>query len=143
MNHDLIRAARSRIGTPWKHNQKTDGVGYDCLRFWEIIAEEAGIELEGIPTYYGWFGSMEEVLNYCQSRFTEVAIEETKPADLIVLSYNGLPHLGIADWMEEYGVLGIIHCSNKHKRVVRHSMGQSFSKRWRYSFRILQNPIAD
>ena len=41
----LITAARTRIGTPWHHNQKTDGVGFDCLRFWQIVAKDVGIEL--------------------------------------------------------------------------------------------------
>jgi hypothetical protein len=62
--------------------------------------------------------------------------EETQPGDLLIFSWQGLPHLAIADRMEEYDCLGMIHCSLKHQKVVRHSIDGDLLSRWLYTFDI-------
>lgn len=51
MSDKILSVARSWIGTPWVHHQRSKGLGVDCVGFINGVFKELGIELPPIDNY--------------------------------------------------------------------------------------------
>lgn len=112
-----IGIARSWLGTEWRHNQRTKGVGVDCICFLEEVAKEAGIDIEPLPTKYNRTAYGNTFIDYLDRNFTRVDRPPDK-GDVILFSSNGLfTHVGICTGSNQ-----VIHASQKDGKVVEHSI---------------------
>ena len=85
---EVLRVARTWLGTPFHDQQKVKGAGVDCAQLIAAIFEEAGlIEVVDIGYYSPqWFlhRDEEKYLSYVLPRATEITEQNAKPADLVV-----------------------------------------------------------
>lgn len=108
----IVAAARRRIGTPWVHQGRLDGLGLDCIGFVSAVAAELrllGPETDAILgrnwADYGRYpdGRMMTVL---QRHLVPVATP--LPGDVLAFRLRALPqHVGILT--DGRGGRGLIH----------------------------------
>lgn len=92
---DIIAAARRAVGTPFKHQGRTPGIGLDCAGLALTAAAEVGAETvdkEGYPRRpFG--GILEATLNEQPGL---VRVFEMLPGDILLMRFDvGPQHLGV------------------------------------------------
>lgn len=84
----IVRAARSWIGTPYHHRASRKGVGTDCIGLVRGIWRELfGQEPEALPAYSGdWAEAtgQEAMLAAAQRHLVAVPIGHIRPGDVLV-----------------------------------------------------------
>lgn len=110
---DVVRVARSYLGTPFQHRGRTPGQGLDCAGLVICVAKELGLVAPDfdVPPYR-MSARGDEMLRWCDRYMQRIEREAMGAADVIVLATERDPqHLGIlADY--RHGGLSIIHASN-------------------------------
>src|SRR5690606_16855834 len=85
---DVVRLARSWIGTPYQHQAALKGVGADCLGLVRGVWREIhGRDAETPPPYsrdWAEAGRRETMLEAAGRHLVEVAANDLKPGDVIV-----------------------------------------------------------
>ena len=113
---DVVRVARSYIGTPFHHMGRLPGVGLDCVGVLICCARELGLVAPDfdIPAYTPSpdGGTM---LAWAKQYMTPLAQSEMQPGNVILLITDTEPqHLAIlGDY--RYGGLSIIHSASSAK----------------------------
>ena len=92
----IITAARTWIGTPYRHQASLKGVGCDCLGLLRgVWREVVGDEPELAPPYapdWAEASGMETLAMAARRHLTEIAPAETRPGDVILFRWRaGLP----------------------------------------------------
>jgi len=100
---DIIRVARSWVGTPYRHQASLKGVGADCLGLVRGVWREVeGEEPEGVPAYSpGWAeaGGGETLAEAARRHMAEIPYTDIQAGDLLLFRWRAhLPakHAGIA-----------------------------------------------
>lgn len=100
---EIIRAARSWIGTPYRHQASLKGVGTDCLGLVRGVWREVkGPEPETPPAYVpGWAeeGGTEAMAEAARRHLVEIPHTEFRGGDVLLFRWRDhLPakHAGIA-----------------------------------------------
>jgi NlpC/P60 family putative phage cell wall peptidase len=87
-NPEIIRAARSWIGTPYHHQASAKGIGCDCLGLVRGVWREVyGSDPETPPAYSpDWAEAQgrETMLEAARRHMTQVAKDEACPGDMLV-----------------------------------------------------------
>lgn len=96
VNARVLGIAESWIGTPYRHQGATKGVGCDCLGLIRGIWREIyGEEAEAVPAYapdWAERSGEERLLQAAGRHFLAVAsFEESRPGDLVLFRFR--PHL--------------------------------------------------
>jgi NlpC/P60 family putative phage cell wall peptidase len=135
---DIISAARSWIGTPYRHQASVRGAGCDCLGLLRGVWRELrGAEPEDMPPYTpDWAEARgDETLRDALVRhLMPVALEALAPGDVALFRMARGPakHCGIVAMRG--GALTLIHaCQN---RSVREEPFAPWRGRLAYAFRI-------
>ena len=93
-NH-IVEAARSWIGTPYRHQASRKGVGTDCLGLLRGVWRDViGPEPEALPPYTpNWAEALkqETLLDAARSHLTEIPLNQAACGD-VVLFRMGLGH---------------------------------------------------
>lgn len=92
----IIAEAKTWLGTPWHLNQRSKGLGVDCIRFITETLSTCGLEVGKIKNYYGKpkGNQLIEFLNRLQG--TEVT-DDITPGCLLVFDISGIPwHCALA-----------------------------------------------
>jgi hypothetical protein len=135
---DIVRIARTYLGTPFHHRGRTPGVALDCAGLLVCDARELGLVSADfdVPSYTATpDGTMIEWCDrYMGARATKKSMQPGDAICLITQREPGAPeqHLGIlADY--RHGGLSIIHASNDrlHKGVIEHRL--IFSPAFRFA----------
>jgi len=130
---DIVRVARTYIGTPFHHMARVPGVGMDCSGL--LIC--AGRELHLVPTSfdvpaYTPTPDGHSMIEWCDANMTRITQEAMQPGDAILLNVDLHPqHLGIlGDYI--HGGLSIIHAANNAKppRVIENRLMLSRTQRF-------------
>jgi NlpC/P60 family putative phage cell wall peptidase len=137
----VVRAARTWIGTPYRHRASHVGAGADCLGLvrgvWRTIY---GVEPEAVP-YYGSDGdgaADEASLRAALARHAgEIPVAEAAPGDLLLIRLGArgpAKHLAI---LAEDGARApsIIHAYSG-VGVVESPLGETWRKRIAAAFRL-------
>jgi cell wall-associated NlpC family hydrolase len=128
----LITAARSLKGIPWRHQGRTSS-GVDCAGFIDLATKIAGHSLEtyfGKPAPTGYARTASPVLHELTARYSE-KINKACPGCLVLFKFEGdsYPrHYGIATY-DGY----VIHANAKQCGVVEHGLRAPWS-RWVHSY---------
>lgn len=98
----IIAAARSWIGTPYRHQASVKGIGCDCLGLVRGVWREAiGPEPEAMPAYspdWAEAGGRETLAETALRHMTPVALHDMRAGDLVLFRWRRhLPakHAGI------------------------------------------------
>lgn len=113
---DVVRVARSYLGTPFHHMARQPGLGLDCAGVLVCVARELELVAPDfdVPPYTPTPDGS-SMLAWCEQYMTRVEQADMQPGDAIVLITDVFPqHLGIlGDYV--HGGLSIIHAaSNSH-----------------------------
>lgn len=98
---DVVRIARSWIGTPYHHQASRRGIGADCLGLvrgvWRELYRDEPERM--VPYTRDWSAAGEEtLLKAARRHFVEIPMREASPGDVVVFRYRErLPakHCGI------------------------------------------------
>lgn len=100
---DVVRLARTWIGTPYHHQASLKHVGTDCLGLVRGVWRELyGVEAEGAPAYAGdWAEAtrQETLLNAAKRHLLARPAGTMLPGDVVVFRYRSTmvaKHMGIA-----------------------------------------------
>jgi len=85
---DIVLAARSWLGTPYRHQASVKGVGADCLGLVRgVWREVAGEEPEVLPAYsadWAETGGRETLLEAAGRWLRPVAVDEVRMGDVVL-----------------------------------------------------------
>lgn len=122
---EVVAEARSWLGTPWAHQQRSKGVAVDCAGL--VIGVARALGLVAADFDIGGYTRSPDgtLLERCDTIMQRVAIEAMRPGDMLVVATDAEPaHMGIlGDY--RHGGLSLIHASNRlgtHSRVVEHRL---------------------
>ena len=130
---DIVRTARSFIGTPFHHMGRLPGVGIDCAGVLVCAARELDLVAAAfdVPAYTPTPDGR-AMLRWCEEYMTQVSQADMRPGDAILLITDLYPqHLGIlGDYA--HGGLSIIHAANNANppRVIETRLMFSRSQRF-------------
>lgn len=121
----IVTAARSAIGTPFRHQGRIVGHGLDCAGLAVIAAQAAGIDVQdeqGYPRLPG--GARLESAFDRQLGLARIPVTEIMNGDILLMTFEGQPqHVAI--------VCGenIVHAYERVGRVVEHGLTDFWRKR--------------
>ena len=84
----VVRAARSWLGTPYRHQASVKGVGADCLGLVRGVWREVmGREPEAVPAYradWAEVGGEETLLAAARRWLVEIPVARARPGDVLL-----------------------------------------------------------
>ena len=134
---DVVRVARSYLGTPFHHMGRLPGVGLDCAGVLICASRELGLVAPDydLPAYTTWPDG-HSMLEWATARMSRVQQKDMAPGDAIMLIVDRFPqHLGIlGDYL--HGGLSLIHAANNAKppRVIETRLLLSRTQRFVATF---------
>ncbi|HSZ73795.1 MAG TPA: hypothetical protein VK779_03165 [Rhizomicrobium sp.] len=138
--YDIVRVARSWIGTPYLHQASLKGVACDCLGLLRGIWRELdGAEPQAIPAYSSdWAEATGEETLYdgLSHRAREIPHSEIAMGDIALfrmIASSPAKHCGIV--AEKNGRLTLIH-ARQNKRVSEEVFSAFWKSKLAYAFRI-------
>lgn len=130
---DIVRVARSYIGTPFHHMARVPGVGMDCSGLLLCVGRELGLIAPDfdVPAYTP-NPDGHSMVEWCDAYMTRIDQKDMQPGDVILLIVDLHPqHLGIVgDY--PHGGFSIIHASNNVRppRVIETRLLLSVAQRF-------------
>lgn len=111
----FVAEARSWIGTPWRHQGQTKGLGADCAGFIRGVIWSLGLAERRNPEYILHYSIMPDgvmLRSECDKWLTPISKADMRPGDVLLLRPDKLPqHMGILG-DHVYGGLSLIHGCN-------------------------------
>jgi len=134
---DIIKYARTWIGTPYVHQGRQRKVGCDCAGFLVGIGHKFGynpVDMHGYSPIPGT-GKLKKLV---ASQMKEIPIDEIKPGDIVLIDFckRGDPH-HIGFITNYKGGLGLIHSYQMVGKVVEHDLNNKWKDRIKLAFRFL------
>lgn len=119
----IIAAARSAIGTPFRHQGREVGKALDCAGLAVHVAAEVGAECQDFPGYaVRPSGGLLEAALDAQPGLERVF--EMQPGDILLMRFTGDPqHLAI------YAGATIIHAFAAGRKVCEHHLDDVWRSR--------------
>ena len=124
---DVVSEARSWIGTPFKHQGRTKGVGVDCIGLVYGVAESLGLTPDELPQEYIGYsrmpeqGRLREALDKYMDR---ISLSRAEPGDVLLMTFARDPqHVAITTGNT------IIHAYSLVKKCTEHSLSPKWTRR--------------
>lgn len=132
---EIVAAARSWIGTPYRHLGR-DRKHIDCIGFVWCVPKEMGLPgVPVIPTKYTTFPAEDMLKTEADAKLRYPAdrqgLANVKPGDIMMMwgwERQVAQHFAIAG--EDAGRLTMIHAFAKRNQVVEHSIDEFWTKRY-------------
>lgn len=133
LRRELVREARTYIGTPWHHQGRLKGVGLDCLGLFICI----GMSHNLVWHDSGGYDRMPDgvmLLREIRKSMDEIQIKDAVSADALIFKFGREPwHVAMVT------DIGIIHANGRGpKMVVEHSLNDYWTSRICNAFRVRQ-----
>jgi len=116
---DFISAARSFIGTPFRHQGRRPGVGLDCIGVMVCAAWAAGYEVDDIANYSRRPNG--QLIPNLERQLDSIPIDDAEPGDIVAfwITRCGNPqHIGVLSFINPMTII--------HARLVPRSVKGSF-----------------
>lgn len=142
MTHPLVVAARSYIGTPFRHMGRTPAA-LDCIGLGKLAYLDCGIDL-AVPRYYGREPFRDNMMQALRAALGEPFAEgpaartaDLQPADVGVFRFRDEPHHVALIGDAPYGGLTLIHADSTPtlRCVVEHRLDDWWRERLVAAFR--------
>jgi NlpC/P60 family putative phage cell wall peptidase len=134
-SENIVKQARTWLGTPFHHQARLKGKGCDCLGLIVGVVDELSLKDKyGQPLagYDEITYSKEPDGEYLAQKLTslldEVPLDDACAGDLALFKVRENPqHLAI--FTDYEGTLGMIHCYAQARRVVEHRLDEDWKSR--------------
>jgi NlpC/P60 family putative phage cell wall peptidase len=114
---DVVRVARTWLGTPYHHQGRVKGAGVDCAGLLVGVAKELGLSDFDVTGYSGRPNG-DSLTRVCQEQMTPITLEQLSAGDVLLFKFEAhAGHLGIF-----IGDNTLIHSYMPCRRVVEHSL---------------------
>jgi cell wall-associated NlpC family hydrolase len=133
---EIVKLARTCLGTPFRHQGRLPGHGLDCAGLIIHVSNTLGLSEPYAFTSYSHFPNQSKVQLELSQYMTRVSVEGALPADVALIADDGNHscHMGILA-RDARGELTLIHASARHRSVVEHCLDDDTRKRMRGVFR--------
>lgn len=129
LGSEVVRAAREWVGTPWRHQGRTRGVGVDCVG----VAVGVARELALLPPSWDYTAYAREprgdaLQQALEAECTRLLLRKPGCLLLIRVGRQGR-HLAIYaghNWDSRSHTL--IHASPRHRKVVEHGLTETWQR---------------
>lgn len=133
--NQIVKQARTWLGTPFHHQARLKKKGCDCLGLIVGVVDELGLKdktgklLAGYDEItYSKLPNGEHLIAKLQSVLKEIPKAKAKPGDLGLFKIGDNPqHLAILTDYE--GEIGMIHCEARTRKVVEHRLDNEWNER--------------
>lgn len=134
---DVVRLARSCLGTPFRHQGRLPGHGLDCAGL--VIYLSNALELSTEPyvfTGYSHFPAQHKVQYELSQHLDRIHVADAMPADVVLIADddNHSCHMGILA-CDAHGEATLIHAAARYRAVVEQNVDNILRRRWRAVFR--------
>ena len=114
---DVVRVARTWLGTPYHHQGRVKGAGVDCAGLLGGVAKELGLSGFDVTGYSGRPNG-DSLTRVCQEQMTPITLEQLSAGDVLLFKFEAhAGHLGIF-----IGDNTLIHSYMPRRQVVEHSL---------------------
>jgi len=116
---EVISEARSWVGTPFAHQQRTKGQAVDCIGLLIGMGRELGM-VERVFDFngYGRVPDGYSLIEQCNRHMTRITRAEMQPGDAIVVAFDAAPqHFGVLV-PYRHGGLAIVHAASRYGKVI-------------------------
>ncbi len=114
---DVVRVARTWLGTPYHHQGRVKGAGVDCAGLLVGVAKELGLSDFDVTGYSGRPNG-DSLTRVCQEQMTPITLEQLSAGDVLLFKFEAYAgHLGIF-----IGDNTLIHSYMPRRQVVEHSL---------------------
>jgi cell wall-associated NlpC family hydrolase len=120
---DIINAARSQLGTPFRHQGRVPGLALDCAGLAAYVAKSLGCDYNEWPGYgrTPHRGLLQSVLD---NQPCLVRVNDRQPGDLLLMKWNKEPmHVAICAGAT------VIHSYQAVGKVCEHDLDTEWQKR--------------
>jgi NlpC/P60 family putative phage cell wall peptidase len=131
---EVVKAARSWIGTPFHHQGRVHGVGCDCVGL--LIGVAHALDLSAFDTTgYARRPDGRMLKDHCDREMTPITRDEIAPGDVALFALTGDPqHLAIfGDYPDG---LSIIHAYMRNRKVVENRYDDVWAGRLVQAYRL-------
>ncbi len=121
---DVVRTARTWLGTPYHHQGRLKGVGVDCAGLIIGVAHE--LELSAFDVQgYAARPNGDSLRRLCEDQMQLVMLDEARPGDVLLFRFDAHPgHLGfLASTGQGFTLL---HAYLPRRKVVEHGLDASW-----------------
>ena len=130
LREDIVREARSWIGTPYAHQGRIKGVGVDCVGLVIGVARAMGLSEYDIDGYSR--APDERVFRlHLLDQMDAIAVSDVRPGDVLMFAPLGRLHLGI---VSAVGPVSMVHSWAKLRLVCENPLGRLFGGCLRAAF---------
>jgi cell wall-associated NlpC family hydrolase len=120
---NIVRIARTWLGTPFHHQGRVKGAGVDCAGLVIGVASELGLSAFD-TSGYGRRPDTREMENICHAQMMPIALDDVRPGDVYLIEIDRQPqHLAFAT------DIGLLHAYAPARRVVEHRIDQDWADR--------------
>jgi len=134
--YEIIKEARSWLGTKWQHQQAKKGIACDCAGFARgVYGELTGREIEVMdyPATWHLFKKQKRLYEKCKELLIEKQIIDRKPGDILLFAYRDTfvaHHIGIMCSHDTF-----IHADMDVGKVIESKLDKVWMNRLRYCFK--------
>lgn len=136
LREQIVKTARSWLGTPFIHQGRVKNIGCDCLGLIIGVATELGLKINDkyISEYDSNSYSTIPDGRILKAKLDEILTKKQKdsarPGDIFLMNFAGNPqHIGIFSEYMNGPAMAIIHCYSQSGKVVEHRLNDFwFSK---------------
>ncbi len=120
---DVVRTARTWLGTPYHHQGRLKGVGVDCAGLLIGVAHELGLSDFDVAGYAPRPDG-DSLRRLCDEHMQPIALDTARPGDVLLFRFDAHPgHLGILTAANQ-----LIHAYLPRRQVVEHGLDAAW---WR------------
>jgi NlpC/P60 family putative phage cell wall peptidase len=124
---EIVAAARSWFGTPWRYQGRLKGVAVDCGGLILGVGRELGL-LHFDTRTYGRIPVGQQLRALCEQHLTSKPIAETAPGDVLLMRFTRHPqHLAIVG--DRGAPISLIHAYADAGACVEHGADAKWLRR--------------
>lgn len=141
MSSEIVKEARTWLGTPFHHQARTKQVGCDCIGLVASVAKSCGLKAKDgsylrhhdctdytkLPVDYHLKNELAKLLH-------EKSTDEIAQGNVLLFAFDAYPqHVGIVSQVTQ-NKMSMIHAYEKMGKVIEHPLDQFWQKKITHCF---------
>jgi len=134
---DVVEAARTMLGTKFRHQARCPGVGVDCVGLAYLAGRMAGFDLPEIPSDYPLVATDDRLIRELDKHLVRIdvqTIDQAKPGSILVFAFASRAVKGsLIVYPQHVRIrtdIGFIHAWTGCGKVAEHHVDAAWRKRF-------------